>query len=162
MRTLLLFRHGKSDWDTGEPDLARPLKGRGKRAAKRMGRWLAEVGEVPDLALASPARRARDTLERAHRAGGWDCPLAVKEGLYVFAGEDLLDFLRAHEPPARRLLITGHQPGLGELVSLLVGGARLRFPTAALARVDLAIDDWRQARPRCGELRWLVPPRVLG
>ncbi len=161
MRTLLLFRHGKSDWDTGAVDLERPLKGKGKRAAKRMGRWLAGAGELPDLALSSPARRARDTLRRAHRAGDWDCPVEIRDALYVFDGEDLLTFLQGFDQPVRRLLITGHQPALGELAAILVGGGRLRLPTAALARIDLAIDGWAGARPGCGELRWLVPPRVL-
>ena len=161
MRILLLFRHGKSDWDTDAADLERPLKGKGKRAAKRMGRWLAEAGELPDLALSSPALRARDTLRRAHRAGDWECPVATRDALYVFDGEDLLTFLRGFDQPVRRLLLTGHQPALGELVALLAGGGRLRFPTAAMARIDLAIDDWAAVRAGCGELRWLVPPRVL-
>ena len=161
MRSLLLFRHGKSDWDTDAADLERPLKGKGKRAAKRMGCWLAEAGELPDLALSSPALRARDTLRRAHRAGGWECPVAIRDTLYVFDGEDLLTFLQGFDQPVRRLLLTGHQPALGELVALLAGGGRLRFPTAAMARIDLAIDDWAAVRPGCGELRWLVPPRVL-
>src|SRR3546814_7259795 len=57
---------------------------------------------------------------------------------------------------AEHLLIAGHNPGLEDLVLMLVPegapedlGDRLRadveekLPTAALARLDLDIDDWR-------------------
>ena len=53
------------------------------------------------------------------------------------------------------------------MVRLLCGcalpgaGAMVRFPTAAMARVDLAIDSWKDAAPGCGQLRWLVPPKLL-
>jgi hypothetical protein len=37
----------------------------------------------------------------------------------------------------------------------------VKFPTAALARIDLPIDRWREAGFGMGVLIWLVPPRVL-
>ena len=50
MKTLLLMRHAKSDWDADYgPDHDRPLNERGLRSARLMGRVLAEEGLVPDL-----------------------------------------------------------------------------------------------------------------
>ena len=44
MKTVLLFRHAKSDWEAeAEFDRDRPLNKRGKRDAKRMGRHLSTV-----------------------------------------------------------------------------------------------------------------------
>ena len=57
MPSLLVLRHGKSDWDADYGvDADRPLAERGRRAARTIGRHLAEVGPEPTLALTSPAR----------------------------------------------------------------------------------------------------------
>ena len=42
LKTLFLVRHAKSSWDDPDlPDADRPLSGRGRRAARKMGRRLA-------------------------------------------------------------------------------------------------------------------------
>ena len=43
----------------------------------------------------------------------------------------------------------------------LVGDAPTRFPTAAVARIDLEIEAWSRAAPGCGVLIWLVVPRLV-
>jgi len=47
-------------------------------------------------------------------------------------------------------------------VSLLIGGGLVRMPTAALARIDLLVDEWSEVGPGTGVLSWLVVPRVIG
>jgi phosphohistidine phosphatase len=66
------------------------------------------------------------------------------------------------------LLVVGHNPGLQELAMMLTrsgaAGARKRlaekFPTAGLAVIDIAIDDWAQLQPRRGRLSLFATPRV--
>ncbi len=66
MKTLILMRHGKSDWaEGGQPDFDRPLAPRGIRAAKQAGRLLDKVGLRPDRVLTSADERARRTAELA-------------------------------------------------------------------------------------------------
>jgi hypothetical protein len=36
------------------------------------------------------------------------------------------------------------------------------MPTAALARIDLLVDEWAELGPGTGVLSWLVVPRVIG
>ena len=40
-------------------------------------------------------------------------------------------------------------------------GARVRFPTAALACVVLPIDHWSDLPGTRGQLQWLVHPKLL-
>src|SRR6185369_7303374 len=41
MKTLILMRHAKSAWnDPQQKDIDRPLNGRGRKSAPRMGAWL--------------------------------------------------------------------------------------------------------------------------
>ena len=77
MLSLILFRHAKSDWDNNVKDHDRPLAQRGIRAAKTMGNFLAAINKVPELALTSSAKRARDTLDLAARQGNWSCSIVI-------------------------------------------------------------------------------------
>jgi phosphohistidine phosphatase len=63
--TLIVLRHGKSDWSGGEPDHLRPLARRGRRQAPEAGRWLAHNVAAIDLAVVSPAERTRETWRLA-------------------------------------------------------------------------------------------------
>ncbi len=160
MKTVLFLRHGKSDWDADYAhDHERPLARRGRQAAKTMGRLLAERGPVPESIVTSSAVRAVQTLKRARKAGGWDAPTRVTDALYHAGAEDLLAIIRAEPDATGVLLLVGHEPTWSETVSRLAGLPSVRFPTAALARVDLGVDHWREAAFGSGTLVWLLKPR---
>ncbi len=161
--TLLVMRHGKSDWTAAvDDDLDRPLNRRGRRAAKTMGRFLQNTGNDPELALTSPARRARDTLQLAAKAGRWRAEVGTAPSLYGHGAADIVHHLRnSLAAEAGRVMIVGHEPNLTETIEVLTG-ASVRFPTAAVASIDLDITSWRQLSAGTGRLLWLVPPRLLG
>ncbi len=162
MKTVILFRHGKSDWGASYgSDHERPLAKRGRKAADRMGRFLSEMGEVPELAVSSTAVRARDTLDRAIRAGGWSCRVELLDDLYLPSPYTLLSVLQQQVEPLSSVMLVGHEPAWSETISLLVGGGDYRFPTAAMARIDVAIESWDEIDVGLGELRWLVTPKEL-
>jgi phosphohistidine phosphatase len=161
-RSVLVLRHGKSDRSTGAADHERPLRPRGRRAAKRLGRLLAEAGVVPDLVLTSTAARALATAELARRAGGFGCPLEQRRELYEASGDELFAQLAGLDAAVERVLLVAHQPGCSELVARLTGGPPPELATAALARVDLDLGRWDELAPGRGRLVWLIPPRALG
>lgn len=162
MKTILLLRHGKSDWEAEYgADHERPLAARGRSAAERMGRLLGDAGAIPELVLTSPAVRAADTVRLAAAAGGWTCPVETREELYRGFLEGILEVIRGCPDSARSVLLAGHEPTCSELAAALVGGARIRFPTAAAARIDLPVDAWRGAAFGAGSLIWLVTPKLL-
>ncbi len=162
MKTILLLRHGKSSWDSpSRSDRERPLAPRGVKAARRMGRFLERVGPPPDQVLCSPAVRAAETLRNAADGGGWRAPAAIVPELYGAAPGDVLACVRAVDAGVETLLVVGHEPACSGAASLLIGGAALRFPTAALACIRLDAAGWDEVRPGLGELLWLVVPRIL-
>jgi phosphohistidine phosphatase len=163
MPALILLRHGKSDWDAdnGGEDRARPLARRGRKGAQRMGRFMAHAGQVPDAAITSPAVRAADTLRLAMEGGGWTCPVRTATSLYGGGVSGLLAEV-CQEPSATGVLLAvGHEPTWSAALAALVGGGEVRFPTAALARIDFDVDRWDQVAPGTGVLAWLVVPRLL-
>ena len=163
MKTVLFLRHAKSDWDADfEHDHERPLNKRGRRAADQVGRYLAEVEQVPDLLLSSTAVRARTTLERAREAGAWPArPHQLTRDLYGASPAAVLALIHAQPETAASLLLVGHEPTWSETVGRLVGDADVRMPTAALARVDCYVDRWQDVRMGAGQLIFLLPPKLL-
>lgn len=165
MKTLGLLRHAKSDWGQSDKrDFDRGLNGRGRRGAALMGDHIRAHGPRWDHLIASPAERVKRTLESAKLDVDphWD------ERLYLASTDTILEILR--ETDGEAVLVVGHNPGLGDMVLELVApsrenalfdAAKVKFPTAAYAVLELAIDDWADIRPECGSLLHFKRPRDL-
>ena len=171
MKILTLLRHAKSDWsDRSMRDFDRPINERGVRGAAAIGHCLAERETVFDLILASPAVRVVETLDRLQPAYGRSLNPEWDRRIYLASSVTLMDVLRSVEDDPGHVLMVGHNPGLEDLIFDLVpddGSSPLRdtveekFPTAALATLELAIDDWADIADGCGKLTDLVRPRDL-
>lgn len=149
-RSLYLLRHAKSDWNADYAhDRDRPLNKRGKKAAKRMGKWLTSLGEAPELVLVSPAVRTRETIRLAAKHGEWTAPVQVCDEFYEARPSTILSRVHAVDPAITRVLVCGHEPTMSAIVATLCGGFPPSFPTACCARIDTS------------QLVWLVPPKTL-
>jgi phosphohistidine phosphatase len=169
MKLVYLLRHAKSSWSDGtQRDHARPLNARGRDAADRIGEFLAEQPELPELALCSSAQRTRETLERVQRRLRRELPAEIEPELYLASGERLLARLRALPDTIARVLLVGHNPGIAELAERLAreGPAELRerlaekYPTGALAVVRASVRRWNEIS-HGGRLEAFVRPRDL-
>jgi len=136
MRTLVLLRHGKSDWSGGEPDPLRPLARRGQRQVREAGRWLADNVAVIDLAIVSSAERTRETWRLA--AAELDVPPPVRDDgrVYAASARSLVGVLREVPGEMATVVLVGHNPGIEDLVASLTGRSA-PMPTSALAVIDL-------------------------
>lgn len=155
---LLIMRHGEAA--PGRPDAERVLTPRGKAEARRMGRWLAERGDL-DLTglrlLTSPYERARQTA--AYIAD----PLGAEIALLPLITPDdppeaVVEWLLA-EADGRPMMLVGHMPLVAALTGLLVegrGDVGPAFPTAAVA--ELASEVWATGCARL--LDFMDPARV--
>ena len=162
MKQIFILRHAKSDWKASfDSDYERPLAKRGVKAARMMGRFMRRTDQVPEKVLSSSAIRARATAELAIEAGDWQCQTDYLDSLYGATAASILELIRSQDEGISSLLIIGHQPTLSELIAELAGGAGVRFPTAALARIDFAVEAWDPLRPGDGELISLVTPKLL-
>ena len=125
---LILVRHAHAD--PGHPDELRPLNARGREEARALGECLA--AEKPDLVLASPLLRARETAAAIAKAA--DAELRIDERLAPGATAD--DVLAAVEGAGATVVAVGHQPDCSEIAAALGAGER-EFAPAAFAAIEL-------------------------
>ena len=163
MKTLLILRHAKSDWNAAfERDHERPINKRGRSDARTMGRLLADVDGLPDRIVTSSAVRARETLDLAMEEGDWgDIPVEVTERLYEASVLDVLEVVQNQSDAHDSLLLVGHEPTWSTMIGRLTGAATVRVSTAALSRIDFQVPSWKEIAFGRGTLRWLVPPKLL-
>jgi phosphohistidine phosphatase len=165
VKLVYLLRHAKSAvGDGSEPDHERPLNARGRHAADRIGEFLA-TRDLPQLVLCSSARRTRETLDRVQQQLRTELEVSIEPDLYLASSAALLDCIRSLPDDVERVMLVGHNPGIGELAERLArhGLAALRaelsekFPTGALAIVRISGRRWTGAATG-GTLETFVRP----
>lgn len=155
---LHLLRHAKSDWSQpGVNDRDRPLNARGRRVRRLLAEHVRDW--TVELVACSTAKRARATAKPIVAALG--CPVQYEEALYDSGVGGALSVIRAFPVEVREVLIVGHNPTMEELTELLCGVAP-RFPTAALATIELEVQNWESVERGTGSLRAFVTPADLG
>lgn len=158
VKTLLVMRHAKSDWNADyASDHDRPLNRRGVASARAMGRVLSDEDLVPDLVVTSSAVRAKMTAELAVEAGRWQCDVVVEPALYGAGVDEAIDFA-AGADPVDRLMMVGHQPTWSILVSVLTGEG-VEMKTATVAAIDFEVDDWPELPTVRGTITRVYQPR---
>lgn len=148
---LLLWRHAEAD--DGADDYSRPLTERGRKQAASVAAWLTQHLPRQLRIIASPTVRTCQTAEAL------GLPFQVEAGVGPESGTpDMLATIGW--PPARgSVLLIGHQPGLGRLASLLLGGQEADW---SIKKGSLW---WLSRRVREGEpqtvLRTVIAPDFL-
>jgi phosphohistidine phosphatase len=113
---LILWRHAEAhEAAPGEDDMSRSLTPRGERQAIRMAQWLERQLPEGTRILCSPAKRTEQTamaLGRKYKLSSAITPQSTADML-----------LAAVQWPTSKntVLVIGHQPTLGEAVSLVLG-----------------------------------------
>jgi phosphohistidine phosphatase len=162
MKTLLLLRHAKSDWqDANLRDFDRPLAQRGRRDAPKMGRALNEKFIQPDLILCSPAVRATQTMEQFKEAAALDLPISFEQNIYEATVGELMKIVRRLPEDKNSVLMIGHNPGFEALLRRLTGVSE-HMATAALACIELPVESWADVEDGQGKLAWFMTPKTIG
>lgn len=169
MYRLMLLRHAKTERaEPGQGDRDRRLMKRGRTDAPSLGAYIAHHGLVPDLALVSPAARARETWDLVVDKLGQPPRTQTDDRIYNSNPHKLFQII-AEPRKAKKLLIVGHNPSLHEFALQLIASGdveareqlREKLPTSGLVVMDLPIDDWPEIRPHSARLERFVTPRSI-
>ena len=163
--TLILTRHAKSSWDDPTlDDFDRSLARRGRKSAPLIGRWLVERGYVPEVVVASGARRTVETWEGMASAMPEATVLEHDTALFHAGASTILGVLR--QQTAARVMLIGHNPGFADFANRIVVQPPNHdrfddYPTAATAVIAFEGQSWAQARWGSGRILDFVVPRDL-
>ncbi len=160
MKHLILVRHGKSSWEYGAEDRDRPLLERGIKDAHKVSCHFGASGFTPDAVYSSPAIRALHTCVvflRNMRIPYQKFSLA--EGLYVFSGEPLIDFIADLPNSEDRVMIFGHNHAFTEVANELGDRPIENVPTTGLVHLAFDIENWYDVRK--GKTEQFLIPKAL-
>ena len=161
MRSIIIFRHGKSDWDAiYDRDHNRPLSKRGYKAAKKMGNYLNNINQIPDKIISSSATRAKNTAELAINHGKWSSDFSIEPKIYGGSSETLLDIIHSLDNNFKSVCLVGHEPTCSSFISLCTFHSQ-RFTTASMAKINFNNDEWNEIEFGSGTLEWIKSPKEI-
>lgn len=163
MQRLYLIRHAKSSWaDPGLDDFHRPLNRRGEEAVDRMGQRLAEKCIVPELIVASPAKRTTITAQSLAGAVGYDPGnIRYDDGLYLGDQAYHYRLLEKLFAGVDSLFLVGHNNTLSLAATHLSGKNLGNVPTCGIVALEYGQRGF-SALPGEGQLLFFWYPKDQG
>lgn len=161
MKTLILLRHGKAVKESPSGnDYDRTLEERGKAEVSQMSHLLKEKKFIPEIIVASPAKRTSKTAEIVLKELGLNkSQLEFESSIYDASLQDLMHVIRALNNTYSTVMLVGHNPSITGLVGFLTPTFLEHVPTSGLVSIELNISIWQMAQPQCGKLLWHKGPK---
>ncbi|MCU7550724.1 histidine phosphatase family protein [Chitinophagaceae bacterium LB-8] len=144
MKTLLLVRHAKSNWnDPGIDDIDRPLNDRGKADAPIMAKRLKNKGIKIDTFISSPAKRAQRTARFFAEEYGLDKKdIVIADKLYMATPSAFTEAIRDIKNKHDVAILFSHNPGITEFANTLSQVRIDDMPTCSIFAVTANTDTW--------------------
>jgi phosphohistidine phosphatase len=169
-KTLYILRHAKAETGLAhQDDHSRKLVERGVEAAQIMGAYMFRQGIRPDKVLCSDAVRTHQTWSNIE--GIYPTPLNVEfsRKIYLASANEMLGALAKLPNPLSSVLVIGHNPGVHQICLKLakegdedlLDAMHLKFPTCALAVIELGDITWSDIMDVSGRLVDYVTPKML-
>lgn len=159
--SVFLLRHAVAAPHTSPArDAERPLTPEGRAKMKKAVRGLKKIQPAFSVIFTSPLKRARQTAEIVAQAYAAKAKLKPLPDLAPGGAPKKVEETLRAQPAGGDVLLVGHQPDLGRLLSLLVfNNPDAHFPLkkGGMARVDLIF----AAKSPVAELRWLLSSKHL-
>jgi phosphohistidine phosphatase len=144
-KKLFIIRHGKSSWEDVVDDIDRPLTERGVHSSYDMAGRMAELENVPEIILSSPANRALHTAMIMARK--WALPeeaIQIRYDLYLPEPEDIQRVLMLVPDEVRSVALFGHNPAFTEFANMYLKEQVENIPTAGVVILTFSSESWRE------------------
>lgn len=144
MKTLLLVRHAKSDWnDASLSDFDRPLNERGKRDAPAMAHRLLDKKIAIDAFISSPAKRAKKTATIISKEYGREKEeLILIDELYGAGEAIFFDVISKADNKFDSIAVFSHNPGITDFANMLTDARIDNIPTCGIFAVTIDCKKW--------------------
>lgn len=158
MKRIYLIRHGRAEDYEGArhtSDADRRITPEGRDECIEVAKKLRKLDDKIEIVLTSPLRRARETAEIFAQKLGIEVEVS-SELEPPMAPARLLQKLRRRAE--RKLILVGHEPGLGLTVSSWLGAPAhvTSMKKCGIARLEISDVENEPA-----ELSWFAPPEIF-
>jgi phosphohistidine phosphatase len=144
-RTLVVIRHAKSSWANPlQSDFERPLNERGEHDAPMMGERLKALKIIPDLIIASPAKRAKQTAKKIAATLGYDAEaIQWVDKLYHCIPSVFEEVILEIDESVKTVFIVAHNPGISAFVNELSPAFSIdHMPTCGVVAARMDTEQW--------------------
>jgi phosphohistidine phosphatase len=161
---LYMLRHGIAV-DHGSPDYPRdadrPLTPKGERELQHAAQAMRALDLSFDLILSSPYTRARQTAELVAEVLHARKKIEFTDSLIPGGSpRKLTDLINSLKPAPENVLLSGHEPHLSGLISLLISGEpSLPIVMKKGGLCKLSVEHLRPGA--CATLEWLLTPKQM-
>ena len=147
MKKLIFVRHGKSSWEEDVPDEDRPLKKRAYKDADLVINAFKEKNIKGCSIWSSFANRALTTARIFQEELQIpDDHFRVRNDLYTFNGNQLIDVISTCEDSVDCLMVFGHNPAITHSVNKLGDHNFENVPTTGLVMLEFETDKWKSLK----------------
>lgn len=156
MKTLYLLRHGQAPWPPEIPDdFSRQLSATGERQAASVGLYLAQAEAKPEMIVASPADRTRQTARLVANALSYpERQIHYAREIYSADVWLLARIVQEHAASLNNLLMVGHNPTLAHFGEWLTGEPIDHLATCGLLTIGFDMAKWSGIGRGQGRLLW--------
>ncbi len=161
-KTLVLFRHGRSQAKDYTEDKERTLTEKGFEEVEQTAQRLKDEVHFFDRIYCSTAVRAVETFKEIE--SHFDLPgmeVEYRENLYMPSKDSLLHFIRATPAHLNNILIVGHNPSLHEVVQEIAEREIECLETAAWISLRYDIAHWSELHFKYCISQQLVKPELV-
>ncbi len=143
MKTLYLLRHAQKEEIVSQDDYDINLTQKGKEDIVKLAKKLLKKEVNPDLIIASPANRARQTAEVLAKELNYSKNIMFNEVIYQAFLNELNETITYTFDTVNSLLIVGHNPSLAALAYTFCG-FKEPFDMGDIIRIDFNCNSWME------------------
>ncbi len=154
---------GKSDFDRG-------LNDRGNSDLPKIAHAMSGKNYLPQYIYTSSSNRTLMTIQGiVAQISSYDPQIIETDKLYAGSLDNYLDIVKSHTGPETSLMLVGHNPTCDALAAYIcaegeddaMAAISCKFPTGAMAVIDLEMPAWTGLSQDTGYLRDFILPRKL-
>lgn len=161
MKILYLIRHAKSSWAFDLPDHDRPLGKRGRKDVVKMGQYLSEHVQAPEVLISSTASRAFYTaLHLCDKMGIDEGKIRLTKGLFHAGPQEILHVIQ-NAPSCNVLALFGHNPGFTSAANALTNTTIDNVPTCGVVGIQFDIAKWSEVQFGAGTQEFFLTPKGI-
>jgi len=160
MKKIILFRHGKSSWESGVSDFERDLAQNGVRRTHKSAKELSRILDFKiDAWYSSPARRAERTATIAASYFSEEPKINLDQKLYTFSYFDLLKFVKSLDDSCQSAIFFGHNEAYTEFANRMGNVFLNNLPTSGVVIIEFSTDQWKNIEK--GKTLKVIKPKEL-